>query len=69
ADELHPTDLEAGALYPPISTLRRVTGRIAEAVVRQARADGVARDLPGDDIAARVAAAMWDPAYVRLVPV
>jgi malate dehydrogenase (oxaloacetate-decarboxylating) len=69
ADELRPEDLEAGALYPPISTLRRVTGRIAEAVVRQARADGVARDAPGDDVAQRVADAMWDPAYVRLVAV
>jgi malate dehydrogenase (oxaloacetate-decarboxylating) len=69
ADELRPEDLEAGALYPPISTLRRLTGHIAEAVVRQARADGVARDTPGDDVAQRVADAMWDPAYVRLVPV
>jgi malic enzyme len=68
ADEVRQEDLDAGAIFPPISALRRVTAHIAEAVVRQARADGVARDVPGDDVARRVAAAMWEPAYVRLVP-
>jgi malic enzyme len=67
ADEVRPEDLESGALFPPISSLRRVTAHIAEAVVRQARADGVAPDVPGDDVPRRVAEAMWDPAYVRLV--
>jgi len=69
ADELRQEDLDAGALFPPISALRRVTAHIAEAVVRQARADGVARDVPGEDVARRVAQARWEPAYVRLVPV
>jgi malic enzyme len=68
ADELRQEDMEAGALYPPIASLRRVTAHIAEAVVRQARADGVAPDVPGDDIKRRVAEAMWEPQYIRLVP-
>jgi malate dehydrogenase (oxaloacetate-decarboxylating) len=68
ADELRQEDLEAGALYPPIPALRRVTAHIAEAVVRQARRDGVARDVPDDDVERRVSAAMWEPAYLRLVP-
>jgi malic enzyme len=68
ADELRQEDLEAGALFPPIPALRRVTAHIAEAVVRQARADGVAPDVPGDDVARRVTHAMWEPAYIRMVP-
>jgi malate dehydrogenase (oxaloacetate-decarboxylating) len=67
ADELRQEDVEAGALYPPMSALRRVTAQIAEAVVRQARLDGVATDVPGDDVPRRVAEAMWEPAYIRLV--
>ena len=63
----HPI-LRDGALYPPIPALRRVTAHIAEAVVRQAGADGVAPAVPGDDVRRRVAAAMWDPQYIRLVP-
>ena len=68
ADELREEDMAAGALYPPIPALRRVTAHIAEAVVRQAWADGAAADVPGDDVARRVAEAMWEPHYVRLVP-
>ena len=68
ADELRQEDMEAGALFPPISALRRVTAHIAEAVVRQAGADGVAPAVPGDDVRRQVAAAMWEPQYIRLVP-
>jgi malate dehydrogenase (oxaloacetate-decarboxylating) len=68
ADELRQEDMEAGALFPPISALRRVTAHIAEAVVRQARREGVAPDRPGEDVPGRVAAAMWEPSYMRLVP-
>jgi malic enzyme len=68
ADELRQEDVEAGSLYPPMSALRRVTAHIAEAVVRQARIDGVAPERPGEDVPRRIAAAMWEPSYVRLVP-
>jgi malic enzyme len=39
-----------------------VTSHVAQAVIRQAAADGVARHVP-DDPAEAVAAAMWEPGY------
>jgi malate dehydrogenase (oxaloacetate-decarboxylating) len=62
AEQLAPEDRAAGSLFPRIAGLRRVTARVAEAVVRQAVAEGVARHRP-EDAAEAVAAAMWDPAY------
>jgi malate dehydrogenase (oxaloacetate-decarboxylating) len=58
-------DLAAGSLYPPISELRRVAGRIAEAVVRAARDEGVGRPLGDAAIADAVAAARWEPQYAE----
>jgi malate dehydrogenase (oxaloacetate-decarboxylating) len=62
AAQLADRDLAAGSLFPRIAELRRITARVAEAVVRQAGADGVARN-PTDDAAEAVATAMWDPLY------
>ena len=62
AAQLPEEDLQAGSLFPRVSGLRKITAHVAEAVVRQAVSDGVARSVP-DDPAATVAAAMWDPAY------
>jgi malic enzyme len=56
-------DLAAGSLYPAIRELRHVAGRIAEAVVRAAREDGVGRRLDDAAIPAAVAAARWEPQY------
>lgn len=58
------TDLAAGSLYPPIGELRRVAGRIAQAVVRAARDEGVGRPLADVAIPGAVAAARWEPGYV-----
>jgi malic enzyme len=70
AAEVHEEDFQAGMLFPPASQMRRVARGIAEAVVRQAREDGVAgRVLTDAEIPAVVAAAMWTPAYPRVVPV
>jgi malate dehydrogenase (oxaloacetate-decarboxylating) len=55
-------DRAAGSLFPRIASLRAVTARVAEAVVRQAVGEGVARNPPSDPAEA-VSAAMWDPAY------
>jgi len=60
--QLPEEELRAGSLFPRIADLRRVTARVAEAVVRQAVSEGVARNPP-EDPAAVVAAAMWEPAY------
>ncbi len=68
ADEVHADDLAAGSLFPPVSALRRVTVRIAEAVVREARDSGVGRPLDDGAIEPAVRGAMWDPAYVPLLP-
>ena len=67
AAEVSAEDLAAGSLFPPVHELRRVTARIAEAVVAQARDEGVGRPIADDAIPRRVQEAMWDPAYVPLV--
>jgi len=67
AAEVSTEDLAAGSLFPPVRELRRVTARIAEAVVAQAREEGVGRPLADDAIPQRVQEATWDPAYVPLV--
>jgi malic enzyme len=55
-------ELAAGSLFPPLARVRTVTASVAEAVARQAAADGVARNPPADPAEA-VHGAMWDPAY------
>ena len=62
AAQLQEQDLAEGSLFPRVAELRRITAKVAEAVVRQALSDGVARNPP-DDPADAVASAMWDPAY------
>lgn len=59
-------DLEAGALYPRVRDLRRVSTRIAEAVVREARDARLGRALDDDQIQSAVAAAQWIPRYLPL---
>lgn len=56
-------DLDAGSLFPPVRDLRCVAARIAEAVARAARDEGVGLPLSDAAIAAAVAAAQWDPSY------
>ena len=68
AAEVGEQDLAGGSLFPPIAGLRRVTARIAEAVLRQARTEGLGRDLADGEIPRVVAAAMWEPRYVELDP-
>jgi malate dehydrogenase (oxaloacetate-decarboxylating) len=69
ACEVHQEDFDAGMLFPPASQIRRISRAIAEAVVKQAREDGVAcRDIPDDRIPQAVASAMWDPKHPTLVP-
>jgi malic enzyme len=61
-----PERLDAGALYPPICDLRRVSRAIAVEVARVIRDTGLSgRSGPFDDaaISTAVDAAMWSPAY------
>ena len=62
AEQLAPEDRDAGSLFPRVAELRRITAKVAEAVIRQAIADGVARNAP-EDPADAVSAAMWEPVY------
>jgi malic enzyme len=68
AAEVHEDDLASGSLFPPVRDIRRVTARVAEAVVREARASGMGREIPDADIPGAVAAAMWNPAYLPMEP-
>jgi malic enzyme len=56
--------LAAGALYPPISDLRRVARTVAIRVVRELRDGGYGRQLRDDEIEPAVDDAMWRPEYV-----
>jgi malic enzyme len=68
ADEVGADDLAAGRLFPPVAEIRRVTTRIAAAVVREARDSGVGRRIEDGDVASVVAAAMWEPRYLAMDP-
>ncbi len=69
ACETKQEDLDAGMLFPPQSEIRRVSRAIAEAVVKQAREEGVAgRVIPDEKIPAAVSSAMWEPQHPRFVP-
>jgi malate dehydrogenase (oxaloacetate-decarboxylating) len=69
AAEVRDEDLASGSLFPPIRDIRRVTARVAEAVVRQARDLGIGKPIDDARIPAAVAAAMWNPAYPSMEPV
>lgn len=59
-------DLAAGTLFPRLRDLREITYRVACAVVRQAREEGVGRPLSDADIPVAVRAAMWVPQYAPM---
>ena len=63
ADCVRPERLAAGAVYPDPSELRSVSARIAAAVIRQARDDGVGRPIPDASIDELIKASMWYPSY------
>ena len=55
-------DLDAGALYPHINSVRAVSRAVATAVFAQAVAEGVGD--PTDDVDAAIEAEIWFPEYV-----
>jgi malic enzyme len=67
AAEVGQGQLAKGSLFPRPCEMRRVSARIAEAVVRVAREEGVGRPIPDAEIRQAVAEAMWEPAYLPLV--
>ncbi|MFA5594189.1 MAG: NAD-dependent malic enzyme [Trueperaceae bacterium] len=61
-----PGRLLEGAVYPRVDALRRASKHVAVAVAKQAVSDGVARHDPGQDVAAAVTDAMWEPKYLPI---
>jgi malate dehydrogenase (oxaloacetate-decarboxylating) len=52
------------ALVPPLREVREVAKRVAVAVAVQAQRDGVADQLPDDELLRRIDATMWTPEYL-----
>jgi malic enzyme len=69
AGQVSEADLAEGLVFPPIRDLRRITARVAEAVVREARDLGVGRPFSDAQVEPAVRDAMWEPDYPELVPV
>ena len=59
--------IAAGAIYPPVTSLRAVARSIAVEVVRYAGEMGIGRVIAPEQIGAAVDEAMWSPAYVDYV--
>ena len=62
-DGLSGAPCAGSALYPPLTDLRSISRRIAIAVAREARDQGLARIATDEEIEAEVDAAMWAPTY------
>ena len=60
--------LAQGALYRPLTDLRSISRRIAVAVARCARDQGLARITSDEEIEAEVDAAVWTPDYTPYRP-
>jgi malate dehydrogenase (oxaloacetate-decarboxylating) len=56
-------DLAAGSFFPPVSSLRAVTAKVAQAVALAALAEGLGNGMEASAVPAAVGAAMWDPVY------
>jgi malic enzyme len=63
AEMVRPEELALGALYPPLTRLREVSARIAEAVVKEARDTGIGRNIRDEIIPSEVDKMMWFPEY------
>ena len=69
AEMVAPERLAAGALYPAVSDLRRVSREIAAKVVCQSRDCGVGRLYRDEEVFDAVDSAMWYPDYLPYRPV
>jgi malate dehydrogenase (oxaloacetate-decarboxylating)(NADP+) len=64
AEQVSPTDLDAGRVYPRLQEIRRVSAAVAVAVVETARRQNLAtRQLP-DDLHSYIRSTMFEPEYI-----
>ncbi len=68
ADQVTAEERAQDALFPAVWRLREVTARVAEAVVRAARDEGVGLTLENGAVARAVTDAMWEPVYPTFDP-
>ncbi len=61
-------DIASGSLFPRVRELRHVAARVAAAVVRTARDQGVGRAVRDEDMERVVRNAMWEPQYLPYDP-
>ena len=55
---------KTASLLPPVDQLRAVSMAVAKAVALQAQADGVAEAFDEAEVARRIKACVWEPAYL-----
>ena len=63
AEEVTEEDLAKGCIYPPLTHVRTVSARIAEAVAEIAYERGLATEPRPADLAETVRASMYQPVY------
>lgn len=61
------SDLAVGRVYPPLTSIREVSLRIAAAVAEDAHASGLAQTPPPDDLLADIRQRMFEPVYREYV--
>jgi len=66
AKQVGQDELDQGLLYPNIARLREVSAKVAEAVINQAIAEGVAEIASPKDTLSFVQSKMWEPDYPRI---
>ena len=65
SEEVRQEDLDEGSLYPPLSQLWNVTGKIAHAVARVAVQEGLS-DMDEADISDAIERERWRPSYPKI---
>jgi malate dehydrogenase (oxaloacetate-decarboxylating)(NADP+) len=63
AASVSPADIERGALYPPLHSLREISARVATAVAEVAFDAGIAKSSRPDDLPEAIRLSMFDPVY------
>jgi malate dehydrogenase (oxaloacetate-decarboxylating) len=61
-----PVEGDPADLLPPLESIVRVSRRVALAVARAARAEGLAGAGPAEDLPGRITGRWWEPRYRRL---